>query len=72
MLDAFLMEKNWKDEVEKIDRLSRLTKQDIINFANRHFKNNYFCVFKKQGEDKNYFKIDKPAITYSGQPRSQQ
>ena len=63
MLDAFLMEKNWKDEVEKIDRLSRLTKQDIINFANRHFKNNYFCVFKKQGEDKNYFKIDKPAIT---------
>ena len=54
---------DWKDQIGKIDRLSKITKQDIIDFANKHYGNNYVIVYKRTGEDKNVKKVDKPAIT---------
>jgi predicted Zn-dependent peptidase len=63
LLDAFVNKTPWKDEVSKLDRQSKLTKQDIVDFANKHFGNNYAVIYKRQGEDKNIKKIDKPAIT---------
>ena len=51
------------DEVAKIDRLSRMTKQQIINFAREHFKDNYVAVYKRIGTDSTQKKIEKPAIT---------
>ena len=38
-------------------------KLQIVAFANRHFKDNYVAVYKRQGVDPNQKKIDKPEIT---------
>jgi len=63
-VDAFINGKKWEDVVGYLDRISKFTKQDIIDFARRHFgNNNYAAVYKRQGEDLNQKKIDKPAIT---------
>ena len=62
-VDAFINGIPWEQMVGKIDRISKITKQDVIDFANRHFKNNYVAIYKKQGIDKTQKKIDKPAIT---------
>ena len=62
-VDAFINEVDWKQEVGKIDRISKITKQEIVNFANRFFTNGYIVVYKKQGVDSTLKKIDKPAIT---------
>jgi len=62
-VDAFVYGLNWKDEVEKINRLAKITKQDVVDFANKHFGDNYVVSYKRMGEDKNQKKIDKPAIT---------
>ena len=62
-VDAFINGKKWEDVVGYLDRISKFTKQDIIDFARRHFNNNYAVVYKRQGEDKNQKKIDKPTIT---------
>ncbi|MGM9705674.1 MAG: insulinase family protein, partial [Prevotella sp.] len=62
-VDAFINGKKWSDVVGYLDRISKLKKQDIIDFARRHFGNNYAVVYKRQGEDMNQKKIDKPAIT---------
>ncbi len=62
-VDAFINEVPWKQEVEKIDRISKITKQEIIDFANRFFTDGYVTVFKKNGVDSTQKKIDKPAIT---------
>ena len=62
-VDAFINEVDWKQEVESIDRVSKITKQDIVTFANKFFTNGYVTVFKKQGVDSLQKKIDKPAIT---------
>lgn len=41
-----------------------VTKEDIVDFANRIFKkNNYVIVYKRQGEQRNVQKVDKPEIT---------
>ncbi|MDR2389768.1 MAG: insulinase family protein [Tannerellaceae bacterium] len=62
LLFAFINKAEWKDEVEKIDFQSKLTKQDVVDFCNTYYNDNYAVVYKRQGtpDDK---KIDKPAIT---------
>ncbi len=62
-VDAFINEIDWKQQVGTIDRISKITKPELVAFANRFFTNNYVTVFKKQGIDTNQKKIDKPAIT---------
>jgi predicted Zn-dependent peptidase len=62
-VDAFINEVDWKQEVGRIDRISKITKQEIVDFANKFFTNGYITVFKKQGVDSLQKKIDKPAIT---------
>ena len=62
-VDAFINEVEWKQEVGKIDRISKITKQEIVDFANKFFTDAYVVVYKKQGVDTLQKKIDKPAIT---------
>ena len=62
-VNAFILERSWEQQVGYLDRISKMTKQDIVDFANRHFNDNYVVVYKRQGVDENQKKIDKPAIT---------
>ena len=62
-VNAFINEVDWKQEVESIDRISKITKQELVAFANRFFTDGYVTVFKRQGVDSLQKKIDKPAIT---------
>lgn len=62
-VDAFINRAEWSDMVGSLDRISGMTKQQIVDFANRHFKDNYIAVYKRQGEDTSAKKIDKPQIT---------
>ena len=61
--DAFINGTEWEQEVKKLDRISGITKEQIVSFANRFFTNGYITVFKTQGTDSLQKKIDKPAIT---------
>lgn len=63
LVDAYINGAEWKDVVTQIDRISELTKDDIVNFAKAHLTDGYVCVYKRQGEDTSIKKIDKPAIT---------
>ena len=62
-VDAFINEVDWQQKVGRIDRISKITKQELVDFANRFFTEGYVSVFKKQGVDTTQKKIDKPAIT---------
>ena len=62
-LDAFINGKSWAQQTGLLDRVSKLTKQDIVDFANRFFTDGYATIFKRQGVDSLQKKIDKPAIT---------
>lgn len=63
MVDAFINETSWSSRVSMYERLSKITKQDIVKFATENFKDNYVEVYKRTGEDKTLDKIAKPPIT---------
>jgi predicted Zn-dependent peptidase len=62
LLNSFINNVSWKDEVNKINIQSKLTKQDIVDFCNQYFQENYAVVYKREGKP-NDKKIDKPTIT---------
>ena len=62
MTDAFIMDQDWSVIVNKNDKLSVLTKRDIIDFANKYFGENYIVVNKFTGENTSV-KVEKPGIS---------
>jgi len=46
-----------------MDELEKITKKDIIDFANTRYTDNYVVTYKRNGEDKSVMKVTKPAIT---------
>ena len=63
MLDAFCMDRNWKNVSEELDLMSKITKTELVEFAKKWFTNDYVVVYKRLGEDKSISKIEKPEIT---------
>jgi zinc protease len=47
---------------QEIEVLSRITKDDIVKFANANYGNNYAVCYKRMGEPQ-LFKVEKPIIT---------
>lgn len=62
-VDAFINGQEWADVVGKIGRMENITKQQLVDFVNRHLNDNFVCVYKRQGVDCSIKKVDKPAIT---------
>ena len=62
-VDAFINGTPWNQEVQVLQRIEGITKQQIVDFANQHFGQNYVAVYKRQGVDPTQKKIDKPEIT---------
>ena len=62
-VDAFINNVDWKQEVDRLNRISKMTKAEIVSFANRFFDNGYAAVYKVQGIDTTIQKVDKPKIT---------
>ena len=64
MAFAYLAHQSWQDVLNETENMSLVTKDDVIDFANRMFKsNNYVVVYKRQGEQRDVQKVDKPEIT---------
>jgi predicted Zn-dependent peptidase len=63
MNDAFLNKEKWEDQVKYLDELDKITKDQIIKFAQEHYNDNYVIAYKRKGLDKNILKMPKPKIT---------
>jgi predicted Zn-dependent peptidase len=63
MVDEFVKELPHSDIVNNVNRLSKISKKDIVDFANKNYGNNYVIVYKRNGTAKETTKIVKPQIT---------
>ncbi len=62
--DVFIKDLDLEHEMTAPDRMSRLTKQDIVDFANKYLRDdNLVTIYKRQGPDPNELKIAKAPIT---------
>lgn len=63
-VNTFVNGEEWANVVGELDRLSKITKEQIVAWANEKLgAENYAIIYKRQGKDPNEQKIAKPAIT---------
>jgi predicted Zn-dependent peptidase len=62
-VSSFINDIPWSVALRRIDELSKITKQDVIEFAKKHYNANYVVAYKKTGVDPIVDKIKKPHIT---------
>ena len=62
-MEAFVHFQDWKDRLAFIDELKEITKQEVVDFANTFYGNNYVYAMKKQGVDPDIAKVENPGIT---------
>jgi predicted Zn-dependent peptidase len=61
-VNAFIYGVEWQDVVNEPNELATITKDELVQFANRYYGQNYVVVYKRKGEKVSQ-KVEKPAIT---------
>lgn len=62
MTSSFINNIDWKDAVAYINNLGKVTKEELVKFANDNLDNNYAVIYKRQGKPEVEL-VAKPAIT---------
>ena len=62
LMDAFVKDIPWSYRVNELDEMAKITKADVVKFANDNFKDNHAVCYKRSGEP-NRHKVEKPKIT---------
>lgn len=62
-VDAFVHFQKWEDKVKKLNDLKKITKQELVDYANKFYKDDYVVVYKRQGENSDLVKVENPKIT---------
>ena len=60
---AFISRQSWSDKVKFLDELKKISKEELVAYANKFFTGNYVLVYKRKGEDDKVVKVDNPGIT---------
>jgi predicted Zn-dependent peptidase len=64
MVTAFSNEIPWEQYVGELNEMELITKEELVEFANRtYLADSYAVVYKRNGEDPNKIRIEKPQIT---------
>ncbi|WP_029275929.1 M16 family metallopeptidase [Pedobacter borealis] len=53
----------WDNEPAFLEIMNTVSKQDIVDYANRVFSGNYACIYKRKGKQTSATKMKKPKIT---------
>jgi predicted Zn-dependent peptidase len=64
-MNAFILNRGteWDKNLSATDEMAKITKKEVVDFANKFFINNYVSILKHKGEDKSIVKVEKPTIT---------
>jgi len=63
MVEEFIQELPHAEVVNQVERLSKFTKADVVEFARKNYGDNCVIVYKRTGEAKETTKVIKPQIT---------
>lgn len=63
LVRAFTQDLDWQKVINYYDEMAQITKQEVMDFATKNYTNNYVVLYKREGEDKEVYKVEKPSIT---------
>jgi predicted Zn-dependent peptidase len=62
MSNSYINNIPWKDAISYTNNLSKISKEEVVAFANEHLGSNYAIVYKRQGQPAVEL-VEKPSIT---------
>lgn len=62
LLEYFTLGVNYQVSLRQNDEMLNITKEEIVNFVNKYYTNDYVVAYKHKGKDNSIQKIDKPEI----------
>ena len=60
---SFTQDRSWEQTLSEINEFSKITKADIVKFANDFLKDNYVIVYKRKGVNDKLVRVSNPKIT---------
>ncbi|OWK73781.1 peptidase M16 [Flavobacteriaceae bacterium JJC] len=60
---SYINNQNWENELNQINEYEKITKEDVVKFANEFFKDNYVAVKKEKGVNDKLVRVENPGIT---------
>lgn len=63
LYDTYIKGRTWEQELNEMDEYASFTKEDIVNFANEFFKENYVIIDKEKGVNDRLIRVENPGIT---------
>lgn len=61
--NSFIEGRSWEQTLSDVNELSKITKADVVKFANDFFKNNYAIIYKRKGTNDKLVRVSNPGIT---------
>jgi predicted Zn-dependent peptidase len=63
LYDSYINERSWQQELDEINEYEKITKADVVKFANNFFKDNYVVIYKEKGVNDKLVRVENPGIT---------
>ncbi|UWX58902.1 insulinase family protein [Chryseobacterium oranimense] len=63
LYDTYIKGRTWEQELNEMDEYQAFTKEDVVDFANAFFKENYVVVYKEKGVNDQLIRVENPGIT---------
>ncbi|MGG5210073.1 M16 family metallopeptidase [Chryseobacterium sp. MIQD13] len=63
LYDTYIKGRSWEQELNELDEYQSFTKEDVVDFANTFFKDNYVIVYKEKGVNDQLIRVENPGIT---------
>lgn len=63
LVESFIRNQSWSENVNYFSEMRKITKDDVVKFANEFYQNNYVIIYKTKGENKHLIKVENPKIT---------
>ena len=60
---AYINNQDWEKELGEIAEYEKITKADVVKFANEFFKDNYVVIKKEKGVNDKLVRVENPGIT---------
>ncbi len=62
MVTAFTNDMDWKTYISEMEVLESISREDVIDFVEKHYGDNYAVIYKRTGKDTTVQKVVKPEI----------
>lgn len=59
----YIQDMSWEQELNEINEYEKITKADVVKFANDFFKDNYVVIKKEKGVNDKLVRVENPGIT---------